>query len=317
MANFCTYFNKSFLPFGLSLIQSLKRHCPVHNIYVLCLDQETYHFLSESKSANLILIRLADLEYCYLELSNAKLNRSQTEYFWTLTPCLIYYILVTTKSCDRVTYLDADQLFFSSPASIFNEIKNCDIAILPHRFPSKLAHLENHGLFNVSWLTFNNTRNSVDCLEWWRESCLEWCYAKGENGRYGDQKYLDLFPVKYKNVHIISNTSCGLAPWNLSSYDFKIPVILFHYQSLRKINNYFFIICIPDYSKESLNSLNSYLLEVTKSLNKYSVKCNQNISDKSLIISNNSLGFITLFNKVLFIKNQLILKLIYSTTGFN
>lgn len=314
MVNFCTYFNKSFIPCGNSLIQSLKIHCPDHKIYVLCLDEETYQILSISPSNNINLIRLTDLENTYLELSQAKQNRSQTEYFWTLTPCLIYYILVTSKLCDRVTYLDADQLFFNSPVTIFNEIKNCDIAILPHRFPTTIAHLENHGLYNVSWLTFNNSSNSVDCLEWWRESCLEWCYAKGENGRYGDQKYLDFFPIKYKNVHIISNTSCGLAPWNLSSYDFKLPVILFHYQSLRKINKYFFIICIPDYSKESLKSLNSYLLEVAKSLNKYSVNKYKDISDKSLVISNNSFGLITLFNKIFIIKNRLILKIIHDIT---
>ena len=54
-------------------------------------------------------------------LLHAKGNRSKTEYFWTLTPCILFYLLFIKKHCSCLTYLDADQIFYSSPTPIFNE----------------------------------------------------------------------------------------------------------------------------------------------------------------------------------------------------
>ena len=43
---------------------------------------------------------------------------------------------------------------------------------MPHRFPKHLEKLKDHGQFNVSWLTFNSSKNSSLCLNWWMKSCL-------------------------------------------------------------------------------------------------------------------------------------------------
>ena len=77
-----------------------------------------------------------------------------------------------------------------------------------------------------------------------------------KGNKYGDQKYLDQFPKLFKNVHIIKNEACGLAPWNISEYDYREDLILFHYQSLRCVTDWLYTISLPSTNKSALNRLN-------------------------------------------------------------
>lgn len=44
-------------------------------------------------------------------------------------------------------------------------------------------------VFNL--FIFRNNQQGRKVLTWWRKACLEWCYNRFEDGRFGDQKYLD------------------------------------------------------------------------------------------------------------------------------
>src|SRR5580704_3486074 len=49
MRHYCTYFDQNFLPFGLALHESLKRHESDFVLHTLCLDEPTFQFLSNLK----------------------------------------------------------------------------------------------------------------------------------------------------------------------------------------------------------------------------------------------------------------------------
>ena len=59
----------------------------------------------------------------------------------------------------------------------------------------------------------------------WRKQCLEWCFYKLEDGKMGDQKYLDEWPDQYASCHIIENMGAGIAPWNYSQYEILKKII--------------------------------------------------------------------------------------------
>lgn len=236
---FCTYFNHSYLPIGLTLIDSIIQHCKSFRLYILCLDINCYKYLKDFNDKNIFIISLDELESWNSKLLLVKENRREIEYYWTCTPCIISYILFNFKE-KEVTYLDADQYFFNSPESVFEEIKNSSVAIMPHRFPKHLKKLEIYGKYNVSWLTFKNNKDSKECLKWWLEECINWCFGNIEDGKYGDQKYLDTFQKKFNNIYIIQNKKCGMAPWNAHDYLKEEILILYHFQSLRIINNYIY-----------------------------------------------------------------------------
>ena len=314
--NYCTYFDINFAVYGLALLESIFRHDPNARVYVLCLDEETFELLSKNENKKRFLIDLKSIEKNFPSLSEAKRNRTITEYFWTLTPCVIYFLIYVKKVCDKLTYLDADQFFFSSPKPIFDEIKDAEIAIMPHRFPAEIDYLKEHGYYNVSWLTFRNSIESKKCLSWWMKSCLEWCYAKVDGLRYGDQKYLDQFPIKFKGVKEIENDGCGLAPWNLSSFNFENEIILFHFQSFRILGPNIYSAVIQLLDKTNVAEFKNKVLSVYLScLKKHVRKLPKNIktpnSDKSLKQTENSFYIIVIFSKIFFIRNK-ILKTIFT-----
>ena len=89
--------------------------------------------------------------------------------------------------------------FRDNPDKIFKEIGNSSIAIIEHRFSTPFKNLEINGKFCVEWNTFRRDKEGMKCLGSWKNQCLEWCYYKLEEGKMGDQKYLDNWP--YTNIN--------------------------------------------------------------------------------------------------------------------
>jgi len=236
--HFCTYFDHRYLPKGLTMWRSLKSHRPSSVLHVLCLSEACHAILASLRLPDVHLYPLANLEKADPALLQARANRSLIEYYFTLTPCLPLHILETHPSVLRITYLDADLFFMSDPQSILDEMDGASIAVIEHRFPAELAHLEQYGRFNVGWLTFRNDATGLACLRVWRDQCLEWCFDRLEDGRFAEQKYLDQWPSRFEHVTIVQHRGANVAPWNLNTFELSMtgnqvsvggqPLIFFH-----------------------------------------------------------------------------------------
>lgn len=215
---FCTYFDKGFLTKGLALHSSLINNNPNAKLWILAFDKYTENVLKKMKLRGVTVISLDDFED--KELLAAKKTRNQIEYYWTCTPSLPLYIFKKNPDIKYATYLDGD-LFFYSDASIgVSEIANGSMLAVPHRFPKGMEHIaKDSGYFNVAFNTFKNDATGTKCLKRWREQCNEWCYWKLEDGKLGDQMYLDEWPKLYgKSLIQSSNIGVDAAPWNISQY---------------------------------------------------------------------------------------------------
>jgi len=268
--SFCTFFDSNYAAQGLSLYYSLKKYAD-HNfsLYVLCLDDELFNRLQDMELANVTLISLQQIESVYPELLQAKSNRSLIEYYFTLSPVLPLYVLDKFKE-SIIASLDADILFFSSPAPIFDELGDRSIYIVPHRFRSYQADLLISGQFNVQCQLFRNDDVGKKCLHEWMQQCLEWCFDRYEDGKFADQKYLDSWPEKFKNHLVISkNLGVGIAPWNIQ--DEKISsinneffindnkVIFYHFHGFKPFNQFVFKLGLSTYkASRSSNLLEMY-----------------------------------------------------------
>jgi hypothetical protein len=243
--NFCTYFDHRYLPRGMAMYLSLKRHCPSARVWVLCLSDECHRSIADLGWPDFIGIKLADFEKNDDALQAAKANRSQVEYYFTCTPSLPLFILRNNPEVDLITYVDSDLYFFSDPEPVFQEIGVRSIAIIRHGFTPENKWMEKRGVFNVGWLTFRRDENGLACLSWWRERCLEWCHDYIDGDRYADQKYLDQFPKLFKNLAVIEHKGANVATWNLGNYTLHErngqlwvddqPVVFCHFHGVRKI----------------------------------------------------------------------------------
>ena len=257
--NFCTLFDRNYLYKGLVLYNSLVQHLSSFHLYVVCFDGITYDQLKKMNLPNMILISLTEFEDS--ELLKVKPTRTVAEYCWTSTPSLPYYIFNHHPDIDDITYIDADIMFFSSPQPIFNELEGKSVLITPHRYTPKYDRSSISGIYCVQFVTFKRDKYGFEVLNWWCEKCLEWCYNRVEDGKFGDQKYLDDWPERFENVHSLSHIGSGVAPWNVQQYrvhkEWNIlkvddtDVIFYHYHGFKLYTNGEIDLCVNGHRLES------------------------------------------------------------------
>jgi hypothetical protein len=242
--NFGLIINKNYISRAIVMIDSLNNVLKetIPKIFLLAIDNETHSFFSEK--SDITLISLDEIENKFPMLKSIKTTRSDIEYIFTLSPVLPLYILIEYNDIDRITTLDADLYFYSSPYGIIKSLGFEKIGITQHNFSDDLKELERFGRYNVSFQSFPNTVESINCLNEWAERCFEFCGDYfDETGRYADQKYLDEISIKYKSIISFPFPDIGLAPWNIKKFDLKFinrkiqesdnMVIFYHFQSLR------------------------------------------------------------------------------------
>jgi len=236
--HFCTLFDSNFLPQGLALHASLQRHAPEHVLWILCMDEAVERSLRTLALPGVRLIPLRDLETP--ELLSVKPGRSRAEYCWTLTCFLPSAVFARDPSAPRVTYVEADLFFFASPRTLLDELdaSGGHVLITEHGFDPRYAYAERNGRFCVQFVTFRNTQQGREVLAWWQERCLEWCFARHEDGKFGDQKYLDLWPSMFgETVHVLSQRPAALGPWNVAMHSrtggWIERVVFYHFHGLR------------------------------------------------------------------------------------
>jgi hypothetical protein len=222
MRHFCTYFDRNYFVKGLALIDSLITWHPSGvTIYVVCMDELTRVLLEKCAIPQVVLVPLHAIENGDEALLAARGDRTAVEYLWTSTPTIILRLLERHAAIDMITYVDADMFFYGPTEPIFEELSDGSVMIHEHRFPRVLAHLETFGRFNVGLMVFRRDRRGFEVLQWWRERCLEWCKATLEDNKYGDQKYLDVWPTQFEGVVVTRNEGVGTAPWNHAQYMFS------------------------------------------------------------------------------------------------
>lgn len=235
MYKFVTCFDSGYLARGIVLINSLNSTQDTEQlkIWVVCLDQATYYTLKTINQPNVVPIPLANLECS--ELLEVKQVRTKQEYFWTLTPFIIDFILKQNPDISIITYIDADMEFYQDVKPIFSDFKwdQHSILITPHFYSKLYDQSLVSGTYCVQWITvLRNDKTRL--IHRWKEQCLKWCYATPEPGLFGDQYYLEDWPKLHPdNVHVLSNAGAILGPWS-KFYDTEIDgLIAYHFHGCK------------------------------------------------------------------------------------
>jgi hypothetical protein len=233
------------------MYRSLENTCDNFHLYIFAFDDRCFDILNKLKLKNATIIPLSDFEDS--KLLSVKPTRTKAEYCWTSTSSTILYVIEKYKvqSC---TYVDADLYFYKDPKILLDEMADKSILITEHRYPPKFNRSVSSGIYCVQFITFVNDRNGLEALKWWRDACIEWCYDRYEDGKFGDQKYLDDWPTRFKGVHVLQNLGGGLASWNVEQYPFverkgnhiifinkqdnsKFEAVFYHFHHVRFFKN--------------------------------------------------------------------------------
>ena len=182
------------------MYHSLKSFFPEGVLAVLAVDSESEKVLDTLKLPGMINVSAKELEND--ELKEIKKQRNPNEYCWTLKPVFLLYLYERFKKTRIYTYVDSDILFFSNPLQLFKRHDKCSVLLSTHKVIRKA---------NGGFAAFMRGNIAYEALKWWKDSCLKWCYCRNDNGRFGDQGYLDSMRVKYKGVAYIDSSGgkCG------------------------------------------------------------------------------------------------------------
>jgi hypothetical protein len=232
MENYVTLFDSYFIPQGIALHKSMVRNIINFKLWILCMDEESFEFLKKINLPMVEILNLKDFEN--EELLSIKKKRKINEYCWTLTPFLPDFVFSMDSTLERVTYIDADLWFLKDPKEIFQEFEKSykNILITSHSYNAKYDQTNKSGRFCVQFIIFNKYKSQY-IRDWWKSKCIEWCFDYYEDGKLGDQKYLDSWPNLFcDDVHILEQKNFALAPWNCQVYPYG-EAVFFHFQGLR------------------------------------------------------------------------------------
>ena len=219
MLNFCTLFDSAYLSRGLAMYESLRTHSEDFHLYIFAFDDLTFKILINLNLRQVTVISLNQFEN--QKLLSIKKDRTTVEYCWTCTSSTIAYVLDNYKP-ECCTYLDADLFFYKSPSVMLKELNSAKtVLITEHRYSwlSRIYEQKRAGRYCVQFISFMNRENSRLILDRWINQCIDWCYSRFEEGRFGDQKYLDEWPTLYDNVMVSEQKGAGVAPWNINQYE--------------------------------------------------------------------------------------------------
>jgi len=237
MYNYCTLFDSNYLTRGLAMYETLKKYSDNFHLYIFAFDNRSYELLKKLDLEFATVISLKEFED--EELLKIKDSRSAGEYCWTCTPSTIKYSIETYDlvSC---TYLDADLYFFSDPSVLIEEMKDKSVLITEHRYTPVYDQSKTSGIYCVQFMTFKNDVNGMKVLDWWRDACNDWCFARHEDGKFGDQKYLDDWTTRFEGIHVLQNLGGAVAPWNVQQYDLSnanFNLIFYHFHNYKILEN--------------------------------------------------------------------------------
>lgn len=223
--NFCTLYDSNYISKGIALYLSIAKYTDDFTIYVMAMDRKCEDMLKEMNFPHIVVECLDD--NTTPELLEAKENRSRAEFCWTCGSYVTHTFL-TKYNLPDITYLDSDLMFFASPEIIFEELEkqHASVGLSPHFIPYNAT-----GKYCVQYCYFKNDKDGLGALTWWKNECLKWCYSQIEDGKYGDQMYLDQMPHLFKNVCDIDHRGTGMAYWNEFAYEFANDSVIYHGKS--------------------------------------------------------------------------------------
>ena len=179
------------------------------------------------------------------------------EFNTAVKPYYIDYFFRKYKEDVSVLYIDPDIVFYQSTNSLFKILEDQSILLTPNLTevsaqlaPGELASLR-HGMFNLGFIGLRRSPESIRFTQWWMNRLRHHCKIDKGRGIFVDQKWVDIAPLYFKDIHISYDKGYNMAWWNLSERnliedqgiysvnDNSTPLVFFHFSGYKPNSPYF------------------------------------------------------------------------------
>ena len=217
---FCTIITADFIPYALTLHESLRAQDETTELNVLISDKKT-EIVSLPSSKNNLTFTFAE-DVCKQGVAKKVWDKyaamDMDRFRWSMKPIFIGY-LIEEHGYDKVLFSDPDIVFFDEFDFLIDNLDAFDILLTPHwrssdreKDPQNFDLLYVGGLFNGGFVGVN--RGGLAAMKWWAKACESVCEKDFSKGRYVDQTHLNLLPILFDNVKIVKHKGCNVANWN-------------------------------------------------------------------------------------------------------
>lgn len=214
----CTIVSPNYLAFARTLAASYRKHHPAQQFYVLIvadLTDPAPFTGGDFVPVMLHEIGLADLRSEAMKYDILELNTN-------VKPAFLRFLLERHR-LDSIVYLDPDIQVYADLAPVWQALGAGASAVLtPHMttpvWDGKTTSEQDllfNGSYNLGFIALSATAEARRLLDWWDVRCREAGFSEGRTGLFVDQKWMNLAPGLFADVHISRDPGLNMGYWNL------------------------------------------------------------------------------------------------------
>jgi len=240
----CTIVSKNYLAYARVLCRSFLTHHPDGRFFVLLVDEiegafdrdaEPFEVVTLAELTNIPKLTEFVFKYTVLECNTAT------------KPYFLQHLL-DAHGLRHLIYLDPDIEVFRRLDELHDLLRAHSIVVTPHltepvddgRVPGEIEVLR-AGTYNLGFIGIHDTETSRRFLSWWQDRIYDRCINDQAAGMFVDQRWIDLVPGLFKDVHILTEPGYNVAYWNLHERRVRIgseitvnekPLYFFHFSGI-------------------------------------------------------------------------------------
>ena len=216
---------KNYLPFARVLATSFRERHPTIPFFVVLVDEVDGHFDPVREPFSMLSLRDLNIP----QLDRFCFHYSRQPLIVATKPFLLDHLL--NQGFSSVIFLDADILILGELDPLFAVAQEHSIVLTPHLLaplsaPGREARELNillSGTYNGGFIGVSESGSTRSFLAWWQDRVYEHCCHAVAAGMHYDQRWLDLVPVYFEDVHILRDPTYNVAYWGLPERNVHVP----------------------------------------------------------------------------------------------
>jgi glycosyltransferase involved in cell wall biosynthesis/tetratricopeptide (TPR) repeat protein len=213
----CTIVAKHHIARARVLASSFRQHNSQCPFFVLVVDRVDGYFDPQSESFFVVegaSLAIPDQERFFFAYNVLEACTAVKPYFLEH--------LFRHHDIRKLVYLDPDILVFNSMDHLSALLDQHSIVLTPHLTapiddgfrPGEFQIME-AGTYNLGFIALRNCPEARRMLSWWQERLYKYCLMAHERGMHVDQKWIELVPGLFDDVHVTREPGYNVAYWNL------------------------------------------------------------------------------------------------------
>ncbi len=220
----CTIVAKSYLSFARALACSFRHYHPEIPFFTLLADEVDGWF--DPAAEPFQLLRFSEMDIPRAE--RFRFHYTQQPLSYASTPYLLSHLLA--RGFQRAIFFKQESLVVGDLSFLVEALGRSSIILTPHllaplagadRVQRELNILQS-GTFNVGVLGVSRTPTTDRFLAWWKDRVATHSRHAVPEGMHYEQRWLDLVPAFFEDVHVLRDPAYNVGHWNLPDRSIEV-----------------------------------------------------------------------------------------------